>query len=490
MKKTQTPSYVVTLEADVTPKHLREIEARLEVARVIYNTCLGRLLKRWRGVQGLPEWREGKSRIQAMTRKGKLSSEESAQKTSLVKRMKAIETDFGLTEYGLHAFVKDVNVHFHRRISSNEAQTTATRAWRTFEKYRYGQSRKVRFMPKGAAVTVENKSNSFGLRVVGQELVWKDLRVHLIVKSNDSYAQDTFLDKTKYVRLFTRTIRGCKRVFVQIVKEGTPPSKSRVRGSENAAVGMDIGPSTVAVYSVGCREAFVEPLAPSVDQAKRKIRTLSRCISRSLEKSNPQAKDEQGRWKKGVRLVKSRRCLKLQAKLGEIKRKQAVNRKRDHETLANRILALGADIRVEDTTITSWTKRAKETTVNRKNGKYNRKKRFGKSVGHHAPGMLLSIIDRKLGYGAGVLKRVTSRRVKASQLNHADGSYRKKTLSERWFEVEGQTVQRDLYSAWLIAHVKPNLEEVDLDACRADWPNFLLAQKTALAEAPKGLSIF
>ena len=45
MKKTQTPSYVVTLEADVTPKHLREIEARLEVARVIYNTCLGRLLK-------------------------------------------------------------------------------------------------------------------------------------------------------------------------------------------------------------------------------------------------------------------------------------------------------------------------------------------------------------------------------------------------------------------------------------------------------------
>ena len=104
--------------------------------------------------------------------------------------------------------------------------------------------------------------------------------------------------------------------------------------------------------------------------------------------------------------------------------------------------------------------------------------------------MLLAIIDRKLAYAGAALKRINSRHVKASQLKHTDGSYRKKLLSERWFEIGGQKVQRDLYSAWLIAHVKPNLEEVDLEACKKDWPNFLEAQKSALERAPKGLSIF
>ena len=55
MKKATTPSYVLELEASVTANQLREIEARQEVARVTYNTCLGQLQKRWRGVNGVKE---------------------------------------------------------------------------------------------------------------------------------------------------------------------------------------------------------------------------------------------------------------------------------------------------------------------------------------------------------------------------------------------------------------------------------------------------
>lgn len=404
--------------------------------------------------------------------------------------MARIEKDFELTEYQLHAFVKDVNKHFDRRISSNEAQVTATRAFRAFEKYRYGGCRKLRFVPRGKSVTVENKSNDFGLRVCGQELVWKDLRVPLILRKGDKYAEDAFLDKTKYVRLIVRTIRGRKRVFVQIVKEGVPPEKKRQVGPADSTVGIDIGPSVVAGYATGNAEAFVEALAPSVERDERRIRRLSRCISRSLDACNPDAKDEEGRWKKGVKLVKSRRCVKNQNKLADVRRRQAVNRKRDHETLANKIIAMGTDVRAEDTPITSWTVRTKETTVRKKDGKIRSKKRFGKSVGRHAPGMLLNILNRKLGYTGSSLQRVVSRLVKASQLDHASGEYRKKKLDDRWFEVAGERVQRDLYSAWLIAHVKPNMEEVDLTACRADWPNFLGAQAKALENAPKTLGIF
>lgn len=230
MKKSTTASYVLELEVVFTPKQRREVEARRDVARVIYNTCLGRLLKRWRGVQSVPEWRSALRRVQEINRKAESTSAEAKEKAELQKEMKQIEKRFELTEYHLHAFVKDVNRHFNRRISINEAQVTATRAFRTFEKYRYAKSKKVRFLPQGAEITVDNKSNDFGLRVVGQELVWKDLRALLIVKKDDRYAEDAFLDRTKYVRLLSRDLRGRRRYFVQIVKEGTPPRKNRLFG--------------------------------------------------------------------------------------------------------------------------------------------------------------------------------------------------------------------------------------------------------------------
>ena len=303
--------------------------------------------------------------------------------------------------------------------------------------------------------------------------------------------EDAFLDRTKYVRLLSRTIRGRRRYFVQIVKEGKPPRKNRTVGSADSAVGIDIGPSAVAYYSTGEKKAAIEPLAPNAccEELDRKVGRLQRCMARSLEASNPDAKDENGRWKKGVKLNKSKRWEKNRVKLANLKRRLAVNRRQDHEKAANRIIALGTDVRVEDTPITSWTKRAKETTVRKKDGKINRKKRFGKSVANHAPGLLLNCIARKLGNVGKELKRVKSSKVKASQRNHVDGSCRKKELSERWFEVDGRRVQRDLYSSWLIAHVMENGEEIDLIACQDDWPNFLRAQAEALAKAPKNLGI-
>lgn len=138
MKKATTPSYVLELEASVATRQLREIEARQEVVRVTYNTCLGRLQKRWRSVNGVKEWRDAKNRIQTINRKSEPMTAEVKERKALQQTMARIEKDFELTEYQLHAFVKDVNKHFDRRISSNEAQVTATRAFRAFEKYRYG----------------------------------------------------------------------------------------------------------------------------------------------------------------------------------------------------------------------------------------------------------------------------------------------------------------------------------------------------------------
>ena len=67
-------------------------------------------------------------------------------------------------------------------------------------------------------------------------------------------------------------------------------------------------------------------------------------------------------------------------------------RKQSHNKLANHILSLGNDIYVETMNYKGLQARAKNTTIN-KNGKFNKKKRFGKSLANRAPAMLLTILD-------------------------------------------------------------------------------------------------
>ena len=343
-------------------------------------------------------------------------------------------------------------------------------------------------------ITIENKSNATGLRLKSDKVLWggkhtRTLEFPIIVKRNDTYAQQTFLDKTKFIRFFQRTIRGKRRFFIQAVKEGMPPPKKRQYGEGKPAVGIDLSPSTLVAYSP--EAAVIEELAPDCEDIEAALRRVNRAIDRSYRATNPEAYNENGTFKKGCRLVPSRRCQKLIAERKELFRKQAAVRKQSQEKAANELIAQSTDIKVEDTAVTSWAARAKETTVNRKNGKIHSKKRFGRTVARRAPAMLLSIIDRKLKYRGYALKRVISRQVKASQFDHSTGQYRKKRLCDRWCVIDGHRVQRDLYSAFLISHVTgKSLDTIDRKACCDDWMNFLKLQDEVLKTCDKNLGIF
>ena len=60
----------------------------------------------------------------------------------------------------------------------------------------------------------------------------------------------------------------------------------------------------------------------------------------------------------------------------------------------------------------------------------------------------------------------------SSQYNHIEDTYIKKKLNERWNKIEGELIQRDLYSAFLIMNSKPNLKETDRDLCLKTYENF------------------
>ena len=187
-------------------------------------------------------------------------------------------------------------------------------------------------------------------------------------------------------------------------------------------------------------------------------------MDRSRRATNPDNYNEDGTVKKQgnkkVKWNKSNHYIKYQKELNELYRKQADIRKYQHECLANYIISLGNKIYVEKMNFAGLQKRAKNTEKNDK-GKFKRKKRFGKSLANKAPSMLLAIIDRKLGYYGEKLIEINTFESKASQFNHFDGTYTKKSLSQRWNDFNGIKIQRDMYSAFLIMNINDDLKSFE-----------------------------
>ena len=170
-------------------------------------------------------------------------------------------------------------------------------------------------------------------------------------------------------------------------------------------------------------------------------------------------------------------------------RKQADIRKLQHEILANYIISLGDNIYVETMNYKGLQARAKETTINEKTGRINKKKRFGKSLANKAPAMLLGIIDRKLSYDGLKLMKINTQKVKASQYNHLDGTYNKKNLDERWNDFNGIKVQRDMYSAFLLMNVNNDLESINVDKCNETFDRFLELHNKEIQRLSKQINI-
>lgn len=117
----------------------------------------------------------------------------------------------------------------------------------------------------------------------------------------------------------------------------------------------------------------------------------------------------------------------------------------------------------------------KDGTVRRVH-KYKRKKRFGHSLNNRAPAELIAILTRKAEmYGGGVYK-VRTKDFKASQYDHTTGECVKHKLVDRIKQIGGHTVQRDLYSAFLLRNSNTGLTAPDRDKCIYGFDDFLKMQ--------------
>lgn len=458
--------YCVTFPL-ITEKYQETIlNKRFEISRQLYNAVLSKAYKRYKSMIETKKYRQLKEQINNANEK---------EKKLLYKQLNEMYKQYRLNEYSLHEDIQEMQHHFSENIDSFTAQKIATRVWSAFEDLLFGDGEIVHFKKYGELDSLEGKSNKTGIRFKDGFLIWNGLKIPVKIDYNNPYEYQALKDEICYCRIKRRFIKGKYKYYLQIVFKGVPPMKINKDGEVkrhigNGTVGLDIGTQTIAIVSNV--DVKLLELADRVNNIEKEKRRILRYMDRSRRANNLDNFNEDGTIKKGkLKWVKSNRYIKAQNKLRELYRKQADVREYQHQLLSNYILSLGNKIKVEEMNFKGLQKRSKKTEKNDK-GKFKRKKRFGKSLANKAPAKLLTILDNKLKYFGEKLIKVNTKEVKASQYNHLNCRYNKKKLSQRWNDLNGIKIQRDLYSAFLIQHVNDDLCNINQEECKRDFERF------------------
>ncbi len=444
MKRARTPTFLLELPLRLDWSQERQLRAHLEAARCLYNALLSEAMKRLNCMRNDPAWNKARSIPRS-------------QKQERAQAFSELRTHYRFSEYEMHTYAKAARASWIAdHIDSTMAQTLATRAYQAANRVCVGKAKRVRFRSKGRGIdSVEGKRNDVGMRFVldpgvsdGGFLIWNEEVIPAIIDWRDPVVQHGLRHTIKYVRLVRRKASSPQaqgadhdgnRYFVQLVLEGHAFVKPKHEEVGKDTIGLDIGPSTLAIVP---REGkadlvtFCEELAHDV----RKKRRLQRQMERQRRANNPDNYDEKGRVKTGrLRWKESKRYKATRRRHATTERKLAAHRKSLHGHLAHRIVQVGTTITLEKTSFKAW------------------QKQYGRSIGLRAPGMFVAHLTRLVAKTGGTLHEVSAYQTKLSQYCHQCGQYHKKPRSERWHTCPCGLgpVQRDLYSAFLLAYLEP-----------------------------------
>jgi putative transposase len=409
---------------------------RLEAARQMYNALLGEAMRRVRLIRQSKDFNRARS----------LRSSNPERKV-LFKRSRE---RYEFSEYAFHSYsTKLRHSWLGDHLDSNTAQKLATRAYKAVEKVLFGKAKSIRFKGFNQMDSVEGKSNKSGIRWKGDCVEWGGLRLQALMTSNDSVILHGLNSKVKYVRLVRRKISGRNRFYAQLVCEGQPFIKPK-NYLGHGDVGVDLGPSTIAIVSGG--EAHLQEFASSLSFDAARSRRLQRKMDRSRRATNPDNFNPNGTVKKGKkRWNSSKSYLKVRNSKANLERKLAAHRKSLHGELVNAIVRAGDTIKLEKLSYKAF------------------QKLFGFSVGKRAPGMFVSHLKSKAERAGGRVVEIPTYNTKLSQTCQC-GRVKKKSLKERVHRCEcGVVAQRDLYSALLAKHIEPDTFVLQVSQLLNDW---------------------
>ena len=424
-----SPSFILELPIKVNDSESRMILRKFEFARQLHNATLGTALGQLQQMRQDPQWKKA-----CNLPKGKERSE----------LFRNLERQYRLTEYDLHAVIAKHRERSGRKnqLGINETQKIATRVYQSIRRYQLGLGGRPRFKSVFRGLhSIEGKTNATGLKFNLQKSVlsWCKHDYRVIIDAQDDYIQRALLKedgtgykKIKYCRLVRKTIKNRERFFLQVLLEGTAPVK-HIYAPDSERLSIDPGPQAIAVFS----EQFAGKIqiAPTAKVNEAVIRRMQRSMDRSLRRNNEEVYESNGTLKKGVKLKQTKSYKKRVAQLSDYHRRVAATRRCEHGQLANLILSLAGDIRIEKN---QW--------------KTFQRGLFGKSLGKSGASNFIERLKSKAESAGLKVSEVKPYTLKLSQYDPYTETYRKKALSERWHQLgsSSEWIQRDVLSALLL----------------------------------------
>ena len=397
------------------------------------------------------------------------------------------------------------------------ALTKAEDVWRGIEKCLYDNGNTIHFskygelpcirakqINRGIPISVKDNQLQFKLGKYSFGIQTKDRfqtdEVNAVLdylsepEVRDSIAIQTLLDEAYcidtyrpcYATLVPKLIRGKYRVYLHLTIEGRAKPKFDRCGNPRhefgkGLIGADIGTQTVAYTSdteVGLKN--LSERGNSIQTSERKEQLLYRAMDRSRRATNPQNYNDDGTIKKGRKTWNySNHYKKLRSKHAEMCRINAVNRQLAINEDANHLRSLGDTFVTEPKNASKLMKRAKETTKN-DNGKFNKKKRFGKSIKNRCPSGFQTTVEKKFKVTGGTYIEVPNN-YRASQYDHTVDDYIKKKLSDRLYKLQdGTEVQRDWYSSFLLYCYNYKTQDIDKNKCITEFDDCYKKEKALI----------
>lgn len=407
--------------------------------------------------------------------------------TKICKELKELRYKFKLDKQSLNEFLRIQNERYKNYITSQEMQCIRDDTLTGISNVIYGKGELLRHKTLYQVKSLSASSDTNGIKIDFKRMIMQqgtnkhNVKIPIKIKSNDYHKQECLLEdesQFKYARLTRKQFNTKYHYYIQLILDSIPPNKLKI---QDGISGIDIGTQTIAV--VNDEECILKELAENTDKYNNKIKTLQRKIEQSRRITNPNNYNEDGTVKKNCnKFIKSKNYIKLQRKLRTQYRKKHEYTRQEHNILANRIIENSKQgIVIEPMNYKALQTKSKQETQrtdkvklikNKKVKLCKKKKRYGKSLNNKSPSMFLQILKYKCEWNRIPYIEIDRYKYKASQYNHITDTYEKKKLNERWNNINGMKIQRDLYSAFLIRNTDSTLTKPDRDLCNQDFNNF------------------
>ncbi len=174
MPKSITPSFVTEIPLVVNSQVEKELLARFQAGRQLYNACLNEAMTRVRLISFSDTYQQ--ARITPKTLKKGQKTVPNPERKKLFNQG---WSDYHFSEYELHSFATLTAKSakwIAEKIDSNTQQKLATRAFNAAKKVLLGQAKKVRFKVPARFRSLEGKTNKQGIRWKNDFLVWGKLK--------------------------------------------------------------------------------------------------------------------------------------------------------------------------------------------------------------------------------------------------------------------------------------------------------------------------